>query len=58
MMGTSETGKTTGRDENASFIIVRQWAGMEFMIPRDYLDDLLMILITKKLCSGLSIRSR
>ena len=44
MVGTSETGKIIGKNE-ASFITVRQWAGMESMI-----------LITKKLCSGLSSR--
>ena len=36
MVGTSEVGEIIGRDEE-SFIIVRQWAGMESMI-----------LITKK----------
>ena len=44
MLGASKTGEIIGRDEE-SFIIVRQWAGVE---P--------MMLITKKLCSGLSSR--
>ena len=44
ILGTPENGESLGRDEE-SFIIVRQWAGMESMI-----------LITKKLCSGLSSR--
>ena len=44
MLEASKTGEITGRDEE-SFIIVRQWAGMESMM-----------LITKKLCSGLSSR--
>ena len=44
MLGASKTGEIIGRDEE-SFIIVRQWAGMESMM-----------LITKKLCSGLSSR--
>ena len=44
MVGTSETGEIIGRDEE-SFIIVRQWAGMESMM-----------LIAKKNCSGLSSR--
>ena len=42
MLGSSGTGEIIGRYEE-SFIIVRQWAGMESMI-----------LITKRLCSGLS----
>ena len=44
ILGTSENGESIGRDEE-SLIIVRQWAGMESMI-----------LITKKLCSGLTSR--
>ena len=44
MLGASKTGKNIERDEE-SFIILRQWVGMESMM-----------LITKKLCSGLSSR--
>ena len=45
IVGTSETGEIIGRDEE-SFIIVRQWAGMESMT----------LITKKKLCSGLSSR--
>ena len=44
MLGASKTGEIIGRDEE-SFIILRQWAGMESMV-----------LITKKLCSEFSSR--
>ena len=44
MLGASKTGKIIGRDAE-SFKIVRQWVGMESMM-----------LITKKLCSGLGSR--